>query len=219
MPDLYKCATCGHTIAATARFCPGCQTPGPIARHPNSWRTSEPPEAIAELLAPERTAKRRWPPWVVYGGLIFFVLAVVGALSNQNSQNARHSPQTTPEAAATSAPVAVATSAPVAVATTAPVAVASPDEAPLTPDEQILGRGVFCIIAVADADREQQMVLDVVAAQQQLQSEWHYSAERAMKIIHSAADDYKAGLWNRANCIDYVLRVKGPDGRSISGGS
>lgn len=28
----------------------GCGTPGPIARHPNDWRTAEPPDAIAELL-------------------------------------------------------------------------------------------------------------------------------------------------------------------------
>jgi len=51
MSNLYKCSNCGHAIASTARFCTGCRTPGPIARHPNSWRTSEPPEAISELLA------------------------------------------------------------------------------------------------------------------------------------------------------------------------
>jgi hypothetical protein len=54
MPNLYKCSSCGHAVAATARFCPGCKTPGPIARHPNSWRTAEPPEAIADLLAAEQ---------------------------------------------------------------------------------------------------------------------------------------------------------------------
>jgi hypothetical protein len=52
--QLYKCATCGHIIAATAVKCVGCGTPGPIARHPNNWRTVEPYEAIAPLLASER---------------------------------------------------------------------------------------------------------------------------------------------------------------------
>jgi hypothetical protein len=54
MPNLYKCSSCGHVIAANARFCTGCRTPGPIARHPNSWRTSEPQWAIDAMLAPER---------------------------------------------------------------------------------------------------------------------------------------------------------------------
>jgi len=54
MSNLYKCSNCGHAVGPTARFCTGCRTPGPIARHPNSWRTSEPSEAIVELLAAER---------------------------------------------------------------------------------------------------------------------------------------------------------------------
>jgi hypothetical protein len=52
--QLYKCAACGHIIAETALKCVGCGTPGPIARHPNNWRTVEPYEAIAPLLASER---------------------------------------------------------------------------------------------------------------------------------------------------------------------
>jgi len=56
MADLYKCSSCGHLIAANARFCTGCRTPGPIARHPNSWRTSEPQWAIDAMLAAEHPA-------------------------------------------------------------------------------------------------------------------------------------------------------------------
>ena len=57
MPSLFKCSKCGRIVAQNARFCMGCGTPGPIARHPNSWRTAEPPEAIADLLATERTTQ------------------------------------------------------------------------------------------------------------------------------------------------------------------
>ncbi len=53
MAQLFKCASCGHIIAANARKCVGCGTPGPVARHPNTWRTAEPAEAIAEMLAAE----------------------------------------------------------------------------------------------------------------------------------------------------------------------
>jgi TM2 domain-containing membrane protein YozV len=57
MANLFSCSNCGHIVAANARFCIGCGTPGPIARHPNSWRTSEPPEAIADLLSAERATQ------------------------------------------------------------------------------------------------------------------------------------------------------------------
>ena len=53
--QLYKCSACGHVIAANAPHCVGCGTPGPIARHPNSWRTAEPESAIAEMLAEARS--------------------------------------------------------------------------------------------------------------------------------------------------------------------
>jgi hypothetical protein len=49
--QLYKCANCGHVIARSAPKCPGCGTPGPMARHPNSWRTAEPAEAVAVMIA------------------------------------------------------------------------------------------------------------------------------------------------------------------------
>jgi hypothetical protein len=58
MPNLFRCSNCAHSVTETARFCTGCGTPGPIARHPNSWRTSEPPEAITDLLAAERATQR-----------------------------------------------------------------------------------------------------------------------------------------------------------------
>jgi hypothetical protein len=48
---LFKCSSCGHILADTAVRCPGCGTPGPVARHPNNWRTAEPESAIRELLA------------------------------------------------------------------------------------------------------------------------------------------------------------------------
>src|SRR5260370_41227601 len=48
---LFKCSSCGHILADTAVRCPGCGTPGPIARHPNNWRTAEPEAAVAEMLA------------------------------------------------------------------------------------------------------------------------------------------------------------------------
>ena len=93
MPNLYyKCASCGHAISSTARFCTGCRTPGPIARHPNSWRTSEPLEATAELLAAERGTSNTTPDcgaapysrsnyarrrvWAALGVVVMVVLAV-----------------------------------------------------------------------------------------------------------------------------------------------
>jgi hypothetical protein len=48
---LFKCSSCGHILADTAKRCPGCGMPGPIARHPNNWRITEPESAIRELLA------------------------------------------------------------------------------------------------------------------------------------------------------------------------
>lgn len=54
--QLYKCSRCGHIIAASAPKCVGCGTPGPVARHPNNWRTAEPAEAVAAMLSGERDA-------------------------------------------------------------------------------------------------------------------------------------------------------------------
>jgi hypothetical protein len=56
--QLYKCSACGHIVASNASVCAGCGTPGPIARHPNSWRTAEPPSIVAEMLAQEASAGR-----------------------------------------------------------------------------------------------------------------------------------------------------------------
>lgn len=56
--QLYKCSRCGHIIAASAPKCVGCGTPGPIARHPNSWQTTEPAEAIAEMLSAKGAERR-----------------------------------------------------------------------------------------------------------------------------------------------------------------
>jgi hypothetical protein len=50
---LFRCSSCGHVIAETASRCVGCGTLGPIARHPNTWRTAEPFEAIAAMLSAE----------------------------------------------------------------------------------------------------------------------------------------------------------------------
>src|SRR6266403_5368130 len=52
---LFKCSSCGHILADTAVRCPGCGTPGPIARHPNNWRTAEPESATRELLVEQAT--------------------------------------------------------------------------------------------------------------------------------------------------------------------
>jgi hypothetical protein len=48
---LFKCSSCGHILADTALRCPGCGTPGPIARHPNNWRTAEPESALSAMRA------------------------------------------------------------------------------------------------------------------------------------------------------------------------
>jgi hypothetical protein len=48
---LFRCSACGHIIAGTAPRCIGCGTPGPLARHPNTWRTAEPSDAIAAMLS------------------------------------------------------------------------------------------------------------------------------------------------------------------------
>jgi TM2 domain-containing membrane protein YozV len=85
--QLYKCSACGHIVAATASRCMGCGTSGPKARHPNSWRTAEAPEAIAEMLAAEGTSAASSPrslvpqvvaaaaPQVVTGGRQVVVIA------------------------------------------------------------------------------------------------------------------------------------------------
>jgi TM2 domain-containing membrane protein YozV len=61
MPKLYRCSGCGHSISSTACFCTRCRMPGPLARHPNSWRTREPYEAIQDLLAQEQSGNHVVP--------------------------------------------------------------------------------------------------------------------------------------------------------------
>jgi hypothetical protein len=101
--QLYKCAACGHIIAESAVKCVGCGTPGPIARHPNNWRTVEPYEAIAPLLASERPSgftqsvqsENRRPNYrrylVISAGVIGAVLVlliVIGIAVGPNSPGA-----------------------------------------------------------------------------------------------------------------------------------
>jgi hypothetical protein len=89
-------------------------------------------------------------------------------------------------------------------------------ESPLSPDEQILGRGVLCLIGMDASQRGLlQGIDDIKSAKEELVDRWRYPPPRANQIISSASTDYNSGLWNVGNCPQYLLEVKLPDGSSI----
>jgi hypothetical protein len=97
----------------------------------------------------------------------------------------------------------------------------APPEAKLSADEQILGRSVFCLVSLDAAQHHEAkmaaLAQDIVSARQQLQDNWHYSAQRADEILTAAGDDLKAGLWSADNCPQYILNTKMPDGSRVGG--
>jgi|SRR5215469_3679492 len=130
------------------------------------------------------TAKRRWPRWVICGGLAVYVLAGV-ALSSKKPQSA----QVTLMPISFGCPV---------------VAPLTPDVTPVTHDEQVTARTVICSIAEGSPDQQGLTFLNMFGPDQLLQ-EWHYTRERAHKVLCAAKADYKAGLWDERDCDYYLL--------------